>query len=158
MLRGPISAHLAIVLAAAATFRLMGVTSAGAEVRHRRWVYRTVAILGVVLIVLAFPLQRALNRIIEQGKPQPSTFPLPASVEDALTEHVEKTPFVEMVASGRPASQHDPSDVIIFLTSPYRLPSAYADELKEIVRREMSDPELVVEVHCLQEAWRDPDQ
>ncbi|MHC4986224.1 MAG: hypothetical protein ACYTFO_08735, partial [Planctomycetota bacterium] len=62
---------------------------------------------------------------------------------------------VEIIAGGQPASQHARSDVVLILTSPHKLPNDYADQLVEIVRREMANPSLVVEVHCLQEAWQE---
>ena len=145
---------VAIILGASATFRLMGVTSAGAGRGQRRWVYWTVGVLGATVIAIAFPLGRALERTIEQGKPQPSSYPLTKKVEEALIEYVGKTPDVEIVATGRPSTLHDKADVVIFLATPHPLLESYAEELVEIVHREMGDEGLVVEVHCLQEAWQ----
>ena len=145
---------VAIILGAAATFRYLGVTSAEAGTAQRRWVYRTLGILGIAVIALIIPLQRALERNIERGKPQPATYPLTKSVKEAVVEHIELTPEVELVAAGRPSSLHDESDVVIILMSPRPLDDSLAHELRDLVRLEMSDPTLIVEVHCLQEAWR----
>ena len=78
------------------------------------------------------------------------------AVEEALVEHIKKKPDVELVASGRPSTLHDKADVVVFLMTPHALPETYGQELTEIVRREMEDPELVVEVHCLQQAGEIP--
>ncbi len=145
---------VAIILGAAGTFRYLGVTSSEASLIHRHWVYRTLGILGIAVIALAYPLARSLERTIEQGKPQPATYPLTKAVEEAVVEHVERLPEVELLAAGRPASLHDEADVVIIVTSPRSLPESFGDEIIEIVRREMEDEELVVEVHCLQEAWQ----
>ncbi len=144
---------VAIVLGAAATFRVMGVTAAGASTLQRRWVFRTVSAFGLVLIALAFPLQRALDRNIDFGKPQPNHYPLTKATEDAVSKYVAATPDLDLISSGRPSSEHDKSDVILFLSSPNPLPESYKMKLVEIVRREMGDETLVVEVHCLQEIW-----
>jgi uncharacterized hydrophobic protein (TIGR00271 family) len=145
---------VAIVLGAAATFRLMGVSAARANLVQRRWVYRSVAVFFAIVLILAFPLERALERDIEKGKPQPRTFPLTKAAEDALVEHIAKTPSIDLLASGRPSSLHARADVVLVLATPEPIPESYADQLVEIVRREMHDEELVVEVHCLQAAWQ----
>jgi uncharacterized hydrophobic protein (TIGR00271 family) len=144
---------VAIILGAAVTFRILGITASKADDRQRRWVYRMVAALGITILVLLFPLERALEQNIEQGKPQPRTYPLTKAVEEALADHVRRTPDVALVATGRPSSLHAKSDVVIVLSSPHSLPESYADKLIEIVRREMEDEELVVEVHCVQGIW-----
>ncbi len=145
---------VAIILGAAATFRYLGVTSSEAGKTQRRWVYRVLGILGIAVIAMAVPLHLALERNIEQGKPQPANYPLTKAVEEALVEHIERTPDVELVAAGRPSSLHATADVVIIVMSPRDLPESFGDELTEIVRREMEDEELVVRVHCLQEAWQ----
>ena len=152
-----ITNFLAIALTAAGTFRLMGVTSKRAGYDQRRWVYRTVGLLALGVITLAIPLQRALVRNIDQGRPQPSTYPLTLAVKEALIAHLETLPDVELVAEGRPSSVHDPADVVIFLTSPAPLPTAHANAVVEIVRREMGDQQLIVEVHCLRSGWVEAD-
>jgi uncharacterized hydrophobic protein (TIGR00271 family) len=146
---------VAIVLGAAATFRLLGVTFARSDRSQRRWAFRLAAILGVGLVLLAIPLERSLETAIARGKPQPRTYPLPQAVGDALERHIDQALDVEIIAGGQPASQHARSDVVLILTSPHKLPNDYADQLVEIVRREMANPSLVVEVHCLQEAWQE---
>lgn len=145
---------VAIVLGAAITFRWMGVTAGRANVRQRLWVFRTVGVFCILLIVLAFPLHRALQRNIDMGKAQPNNFPLTAAVTEALVEYIEKTPDLELIASGRPSSAKDQADVVLVLASPSPLSESYADALIEIVRREMGDASLSVKVHCLQEAWQ----
>jgi len=145
---------VAIVLGAALTFRWMGVTSGRADVRQKLWVFRTVGIFGILLIVLAFPLQRALQRNIDTGKAQPNSFPLTAAVQEALVKYIEKTQDLELIASGRPSSEHDEADVVLVLASPSPLSESYADELIRIVRHEMDDESLLVKVHCLREAWQ----
>jgi len=145
---------VAIVLGAAITFRWMGVSAGRANVRQKLWVFRTVGVFGILLIVLAFPLQRALQRNIDTGKAQPNSFPLTAAVQEALVEYIEKTPKLELIASGRPSSEHDEADVVLVLASPSPLSESYADELIRIVRHEMDNEELLVKVHCLREAWQ----
>ncbi len=143
---------VAIVLGAAGTFHYLGVTAAEASETQRRWVKRALGVLGIAVIALAIPLGLALERNIEQGRPQPATYPLTKSVEEAVVKHIKRNPGVALVAAGRPASLHDTADVVVVVTSPRPLPESFGDELIEIVRREMEDEELAVEVHCLQAA------
>jgi len=147
---------VAIILGAALTFRFLGVTSSRAERKQRRWVYRTVATLCIAVVVLAIPLERALNRSIDQGKPQPSTYPLTLAVTEALVEYVATLPDVRIVAAGRPSSAHALSDVVVFLTSPRLMPRSYAKKIVAIVRREMGDQELIVNVVGLKNEWEQP--
>jgi uncharacterized membrane protein len=146
---------VAIVLSAAATFRIMGVTAARAGARQRIWVFHTTAVLGVAAIVFCVPLQLALMRSLVEAKPQPTTFPLARVVTEALQDYVEDEPDVEILAAGRPSSPHDESDVILLLGAPRDLEREYAQELIEIVRREMKNDSLVVEVHCIRELWQE---
>ncbi len=147
---------VAIIIGAAATFRLLGVSPQRKDLIQRQWVFRMVFVLALAVIVLAFPLEHALQRSIDRGKPQPRTFPLTKAVEESLAEHVSKSPRIELVSTGRPSSSHATADVIIVLASPEDLPEYYADKLIEIVHREMEDDTLRVRVHCLLEAWQEP--
>lgn len=148
---------VAIILAAAITFRLMGATAIHAAPRSRRWVYRVVAVLAVAAIVLAFPLERGLRRQIEFGRPQPLAYPLPRSVVNALTDRLEQDQGVELMLAGRPGGIDDDFDVVLWLSTREPLPRSYILELSAIVRREMEDENLVVEVRSVMEAW-EPDQ
>jgi len=146
---------VAIVLSAVATFRLMGVTATGVETRHRKWVFRTAAALGLAAIVLFIPLQQSLLEGVVWAKPQPTSYPLARSVMDALKEHIQESPDVELLSAGVPSSPHDPSDVVVVLGAPRELDPAYAQELIDVVRHEMKSPDLVVEVHCIRELWQE---
>ncbi|SDK17865.1 DUF389 domain-containing protein [Microbulbifer yueqingensis] len=146
---------VAIVLFAAATFRLMGVRTSRTRRRQRRWVAGTVAVLAIVALVLLGPLKVSLVKGLLQGKPQPNSYPLSASVIEALKDYVEENPDVEILSAGRPASPHHPSDVVLVLAAPFELDKAYGRELIRIVREEMRQPDLKVEVHCLRELWQE---
>ena len=146
---------VAIVLGAAITFRAMGVTSARTDAGQRVWVLRTDAALGVAAVAFGVPLQMALMKSVVQAKPQPTTFPLARVVTEALEDHIEDQPDVELIASGRPSSPQDDSDGVLILGAPRDLDREYAAELIEIVRREMRDDTLVVEVHCIRELWQE---
>ncbi len=146
---------VAIVIAAALTFRAMGVTAAKAQSGQRLWVFRVAAILGITIIMFLIPLQRALNRSLVEAKPQPSTYPLARSVIEALEEHIEQTDDVELIAAGRPSSPKDPTDVQVFVGAPGELDREFGRKIIEIVHTTMQDTELVVEVHCLRELWRE---
>ena len=57
----------------------------------------------------------ALMRSVVQAKPQPMTFPLARVVTEALEDHIEDQPDVELIASGRPSSPQNDSDVVLIL-------------------------------------------
>ncbi len=145
---------VAIILAAAGMFRILGVMSTRASNKQRQWVNQVLASLVLVVLVLAYPLEKSLERNIDQGKPQPSTYPLTQAVAEAVTKYVRSLPDVRIVAAGRPSSIYADADVQIFLTSPRPMPRAYEDRIVEIVRREMNAPELVVNVIGLKNGWQ----
>ncbi len=147
---------LAIVLGAAGTFRYLGVTASEARAGRRHWVYWISGLLGIAILALVFPLGRSLVRNIEQGRPQPASYPLTKAVQEAIMKFLRHRPEVELVAAGRPASLHAKADVIVIVASPHPLPKSFGDAIVEIVRRTMKDDQLVVKVHCLREAWQSP--
>jgi uncharacterized hydrophobic protein (TIGR00271 family) len=144
---------LAIVLGAALTFRIIGITARHAEMREKLWVFRAVGLCGVALILVGIPLQHALLQSLVETKPQPRAFPLTKAVTDALEDHIESHPDVMLISAGRPSSERVPSDVVLILGASGQLDPSFAEELVKIVRQEMHDESLIVKVHCIQELW-----
>lgn len=147
---------LAIILGAAAIFRLMGVTRKGREAIRTKWAYRTVVLLVLCVFGLAIPLGVFLNAQLHTGKAQPLAFPVTREVQDAIIERVARDRDVNLILIGRPgiSSDVDPIDVGIVLSSAHPLPASYGDELTEIVREKMDNDEVVVWVTCLQSGWQ----
>ena len=83
------------------------------------------------------------------------TYPLPWVVTEALEKYIEKDPDIQLIAAGRPASPHETSDVVMILGAPRDLEPEYAGKLIEVVRREMEDDTLVIEVHAIRELWQE---
>ena len=146
---------VAIILAAAGTFRAMGVTASRAAPLQRRWVSRTFGGLALVAIVLIIPLERALVRQVELGKPQPLGYPLPRSAAQSVENHVDQYPGVEVMLMGRPSRIEPDYDAVIYLCSQNPIPRTYAEKLTAIVRRELKNPRARVAVLCMQQAWQD---
>jgi uncharacterized hydrophobic protein (TIGR00271 family) len=146
---------LAIVLSAAVTFRLIGITAERAGSREKFWVFRTAGILGIAALLACYPLQRELFESLVERKPQPRAFPLAKTVMDALENCVEAEPGVKLITAGRPSSHFVVSDVVLILGATGELDSSFADELVKIVKEKMQDESLVVEVHCVKELWQE---
>lgn len=144
---------VAIILGAAATFRMLGVTMSSIESTERRWVFRITTAMCLAVLTLSYPLHLRLNDRIDAGQTQPRTYPLAKVTEDALVDFIEKTPDVELVSSGRPSTLNDRVDVVLVVSSMEPLPREFADELVRICREKMDDAELVVDVHCFLNAW-----
>ncbi len=120
---------LAIVLAAAVTFRLMGITARHAGSRERLWVLSTAGTLGVAIVLACVPLHHALLESLVETKPQPRAFPLAKSVIDSLENRFASEPEVSLITAGRPSSQRIPSDVVLVLGATGELDPGFADEL-----------------------------
>jgi hypothetical protein len=146
---------VAIILAAAITFRLMGVTAARQETAESRWVYRSMAALAIVIVVLAFPLGQALQEQIDRGRPQPLGYPMTKELIEKLLERVEQDPGVQIILAARPSKDDHRADAVIYLASENPLPRSYGDDLTQIVREFLSNPEAVVEIVVVQQAWQD---
>ena len=147
---------IAIVAGAAGTFRLLGVTGSHTEATGRRWVIRIVCMLGICVLLLLYPLGRSLEETIDRGRPQPRSFPLAKHVDDAVRRFVAQRNDVQMILAARPGTTFDEVDVLIILAAQTPLSSTYRDQLIERVRRELDDPEAVVVIHYLREAWVEP--
>jgi uncharacterized hydrophobic protein (TIGR00271 family) len=145
---------LAIVLCAAFTFRLIGITSRHSEARQRFWVFRIVIIFGTAVILVCVPLQHALMQSLVATKPQPKSYPLAKTVMDTLEDRVESEPGVQLISAGRPSSHFASADVILVLGSTADPDPALADTLIDLVRQQMEDDSLKVEVHCVKELWQ----
>ena len=145
---------VAIVLSAAVTFRVIGVRAGVFHSRHRVWVRRIGAVMTISAVLISIPLHIALQRSVLQGKPQPSTYPLPSSVVEQLNAFADRHPGVDVVSAGRPSSTVDGTDVILFLGAPRGVDSSFSGELVDIIRTEMNDDSLVVEIHCIEEMWQ----
>lgn len=151
---------VAIMLAAALTFRLMGLAASREKGHSRPWVRRVVFVLGVVALVMAMPLVSAFFQQIHRGKSQPMAFPVTNEVKEAIRDHVESVPGRMVLLIGRPGivSEKRPIDVGIIIASDKPLPRSFADELTAIVRDKMEDPEARVRVACVAENWAADDQ
>ncbi|MFK7776758.1 MAG: DUF389 domain-containing protein [Gimesia sp.] len=144
-----------IVLCAAGTFRLMGVTSTRANSRQRKWVFQTVTVLVTTVVLLCVPLHYALMKNLVDAKPQSMTYPLATSVMNSLEQRLAKENDVVLISAGMPSSPNDETDVILILGTPHHLEQNIAKELINIVKREMLDDTLIIEIHCIRELWKE---
>lgn len=70
----------------------------------------------------------------------------------ATPQNGGQLPHLASTEEGIPR-ENDPVDVGIVIASERRLPMAFADELAEIVRTQMQNPELRVKVACVADGW-----
>jgi uncharacterized hydrophobic protein (TIGR00271 family) len=145
---------LAIVLGAALTFRVIGITAIQADIRQKLWVFRVAGIFGIAIILICIPLQSEMLESLVETKPQPRAYPLAKTVLDALEDHIESNLDVKLISAGRPSSRLVSADVVLVVGATGELDPAFANELVEIVRQKMRDESLAVEVHCVKELWQ----
>jgi uncharacterized hydrophobic protein (TIGR00271 family) len=142
---------VAIIVMSSFTFSLLGITAARALPRHRRRAVLGRWSLVVLLLVLAGPLSETLVAQIEQGKSVPLAHPVTRAVLNAVFERVAQDEGVDVTFIARPRAEHR---VLIHVASQHELPLSYADELREIVREQMEDPDLPVTVVAVRGFWR----
>jgi len=145
---------VAIIVISSFTFSLLGITAARALPRHRRWAEVGRYGLVVLLLLLAGPLTTVLVSQLEEGKRVALAHPVTTAVARALHERVGQDDGVEIMFMARPRAEHR---VVIHIASLHDLPPSYANEIREIVRNEMDDPELTVKVVAVRSLWRSGD-
>lgn len=145
---------LAIILAAAITFRMMGLNATRRQEKHRRWVSRAIAGLSICLIAVSIPLIAMFTEQVHT----PMALTVTNDTRARLLKHVMDDPDVRILLIGRPGipCEIDPVDVGIIISSEHPLPRSYGEELAAIVRDEMQNPNLVVRVECVANNWAEP--
>jgi len=149
---------LAIILAAAITFRTMGLNASRTQETRRRWVSRAVVGMTICFITISIPLTYKLDEQVHEGRASPMALTVTNATRKRLLEYVDTLPGIDIILVGRPGipREYDPVDVGIILSSIEPLPRAYKDKLTEIVRDEMQNPELRVHVECVASNWAEP--
>jgi len=125
---------VAIILAAAGAFALLGIRGSGTDTGMLPWVQKTSLVLIMLTVVLILPL--TLN-VVEQkrlGQSRPLTYPVAAHVQEAVTEYLDSIPDVTLVRMAR-VSVEPASAVNILLATPSTLPAGTRDELIRIVHQ-----------------------
>ncbi|MGI9327060.1 MAG: TIGR00341 family protein [Pseudomonadales bacterium] len=146
---------LAIILAAAATFRMMGLRAFTEAAPQRIWVRHVVAGLMLCVLAVSIPLTSTFMRQVLEGKDSPAALAVTNEVRDVLLDHVDKMPGVEILFAGRPGIHRtqDPVDFAIILSSSRPLPRSEGQELIRLVQNSMENPELRVKVGCAVTGW-----
>jgi uncharacterized hydrophobic protein (TIGR00271 family) len=146
---------LAIMLAAALTFRAMGLLAARRTEDRRLWVRQFVIGLAVCTLAIAAPLGFIFLQQVRRGKPQPIAFPVTTEVRSAVHNRILKEPGVELILIGRPGipRDEDPIDVGIVISSEQPLSRDFARTLTKIVREEMGSEDVQVRVECVADGW-----
>ncbi|MGY8770969.1 MAG: DUF389 domain-containing protein, partial [Pirellulales bacterium] len=146
---------VAIILAAAGTFRVMGVTTIKAAPGRLKWVYITIAGLAFVILGLTLPLELALQRTIDEGRTQPNAFQVTKSVGDAVFEIIDEHEGVELLMMGRPVRTDAQVDYVVYLVSNRPLSPDVRESIIHAIRSKVENPNAVVIVQCMLNAWDD---
>jgi hypothetical protein len=125
---------VAIILGAAATFRMVGVHAAlsGDEAPH--WVRNTVVILVLASLALSAPLIMRLTERQLVGQTRPLTYPVSAKVRDAVDKFIAGSPGIELIMVGRINAEPN-SDVTVMVGTRRVLPYHFKENLTEVVQR-----------------------
>ena len=142
---------IAIIVMSSFTFSLLGITASRARPRHRQRAQLGRWSLVVLLLALAGPLSTTLVAQLEEGKSVPIAYPVTRAVGRAVFERVAQDEGVDVIFIARPREE---DLVMIHVASRDELPLSYANELREIVRDKMNDPELTVSVVAVRGLWR----
>ncbi len=143
---------IAIIAASSFTFSFLGIISKRAPLRHRRVArFAKIGLVAVILMLFA-PMSKSLISTIAEGKNVTASYPVTTAVARAVKERVHQDEDVEVILMAR--SRSEPG-VIIHIASRNDLPKSYASEIKEIVRHEMNDPDIPIQVIAVRSIWID---
>jgi uncharacterized hydrophobic protein (TIGR00271 family) len=142
---------IAIIVMSSFTFSLLGITASRALPRHRRRAQLGRWSLVALLVALVGPLSGILVAQLDEGKSVPLAHPVTKAVMRAVRERVAQDEGVELTFIARPRAE---DRVMIHVASHDEPPLSYANELRKIVRDEMNDPELIVNVVAVRGFWR----
>ncbi len=133
----------------------MGLRVVAESGERERWVRQVTAGLAVAALFISIPLGSAFIYQVHQGKATPIAFSVTNETRAAILNRIQEEQGVTLLLIGRPGipRENDPVDVGIVIASERRLPKAFADELAEIVRTQMQNPELRVKVACVADGW-----
>jgi uncharacterized hydrophobic protein (TIGR00271 family) len=141
---------IAIIAASSFTFSFLGIISDRAIRRHRRVARYAKIGLVVVILLLFAPMSKSLMSTLIEGKNVTAAYPVTTAVARAVKERVHQDEDVEVILMAR--SRSEPG-VIIHIASRNDLPKSYATEIKQIVRQEMNDPDIPVQVVAVRSIW-----
>jgi len=141
---------VAIIAASSFTFSILGIISDRALRRDRRVARFAKIGLVAVMLLLFGPMSKTLMSTIAEGKNVTASYPVTTAVARAVNERVHQDEDVEVILMARSRSE---SGVIIHIASKNDLPKSYASELKQIVRQEMNDPDIPIQVVAVRSIW-----
>ena len=123
---------VAIILAAAVAFKLIGIRGSENSGGLKNWVPRTFMVLMMVALVLLLPLMSNVAQQKRRGQTKPLNYPVAEHVYEAVTAYLESVPGVTLVTIGR-VSMEPASSINIMLTTVGRVPAGTKDELRRLV-------------------------
>lgn len=146
---------VAIVIASAVTFKLMGVAFGRATPRNRLWAYRSFAAFAGIAVILVLPLAMLFQSQILAGRPQPLGYPASNRVVKRVDEMLDREYDIELMLMGRPSVEIDDFDYYVYVTAPRPVSRELADRLQQLIRETIGNPDARVKVFCLRESWRE---
>jgi uncharacterized hydrophobic protein (TIGR00271 family) len=141
---------VAIIATSSFTFSMMGISLGQSLRRHRRIARVSRVGLVLILLILFAPMSYSLMSRIDEGKNVTIAYPVTRAVAIAVEDRVSQDEGVEVMLMARKRSERG---VVIHLASRDDLPLSYADEITSIVRQEMNDPNIPVQVMAVRSIW-----
>jgi len=141
---------VAIIAASSFIYQFLGISSSQSRKKYQR--IAMLARVGLVMILLALfaPMSNSLINKINEGKNVAIAYPVTSAVSRAVNERINQENEIEVMYMARGRSE---PGVIIHLASKNDLPYAIAEDLKLLVREEMNDPNIPVQVVAVRSIW-----
>ncbi len=140
---------VAIILAAAGAFRLLGMSGTAEGKRSVQWVRSVLLVLVMMAAILMLPLISNVEEQKRRGRSMPLTYPVAAHVQEAVSAYLDTIPGVSLVRMAR-VSVEPASAVDILLATAGKLPAGTKEELIRLVH-EVRGGKPIVRVLVLRE-------
>lgn len=145
---------VAIMLGAAAVFRLLGVRIPQEDRGRPTWVRVAMMTLLLSTVLLSAPLFLNVLESRIEGRARPGFYPAAPHVRDAVGDYIDRWPGIELIIIGRP-SVKSRAGVIVLVASYETLPNEFDPGLREVIREARGDDPVTM-IFALRSAYPPP--
>ena len=133
---------VAIILGAAAAFRMLGVHEAVAQSGVPVWARRTTMLLALFAILLSAPLMLKVVEKQRTGQARPMTYPAGPQVRAAAAQYVAAWPDIDLMMIGRKSVEPE-GGIFVILASGHPVTAEFEDGLRKALQKALGHEEKV---------------
>lgn len=133
---------VAIILGAAAAFRMLGIHEAVAQTGVPAWARRATLLLALFAILLSAPLMLKVVEKQRTGQARPLTYPVGPQVRAAASKYVQPWPDIELLIIGRRSVEPE-AGIIVILSCGHAVTTEFEEGLRRALYKALGHEERV---------------